>query len=218
MMQHSLKSVPLAGAPPQPFYPLLAKTLAGDSEMQAIVFLAEGFEEIEATTIIDVLRRCNITVAAVGFKNPFVKGGHNLHISVDMMIPEVNVHDVDAVICPGGGVGTDNLRKHPKVLDIIRKAHQANKLVAAICAAPAVLADAGVLHDRRCTIYPGMEDELTQGGGIPSDEVVVVDGNIITSRGPATALPFALRVAEYMAGKKVADDVARRMLAPLVLK
>lgn len=186
--------------------------------MRALVFLATGFEEIEATTIIDVLRRCRVDVTVAGLADHFVEGAHGIRIAVDKLLAEVDAADFDAVICPGGGMGTEKLRKNQKVLEIIRRAFESGKLVAAMCAAPAVLSDAEVLRHRRCTIYPGMENELEKGGGELSEDIVVVDDNVITSRGPATALPFALRIAERLVGKQVAEDVGRRMLVPMILR
>lgn len=186
--------------------------------MRALVFLSTGFEEIEATTIIDVLRRCSVDVTVAGLTNHLVEGAHGIRIAADKLLAEVDTADFDAVICPGGGIGTEKLRKNQKVLEIIRRAFESGKLVAAMCAAPAVLSDAGVLKNRRCTIYPGMENELEKGGGKLSEDIVVVDDNVITSRGPATALPFALRIAERLVGKQVAEDVGRRMLVPMILR
>lgn len=186
--------------------------------MRALVFLVPGFEEIEATTIIDVLRRCDIDVTVAGQSDLLVEGGHGMKIAADQLIMEVDVSDFDAVICPGGGLGTENLRKNQRVLDIVKSAFESNKLVAAICAAPAVLSDAGLLKGKRCTIYPGMESELEKGEGIPIEDIVVVDGNIITSRGPATALRFALQIAEKLMGKQVAEEAGKRMLVPIAIK
>jgi 4-methyl-5(b-hydroxyethyl)-thiazole monophosphate biosynthesis len=101
---------------------------------------------------------------------------------------------------------------------MVREAYSSNKLVAAICAGPAVLSDAGILKDRNCTIYPGMEAELEKGGGKPRKDLVVEDGNIITSQGPATALLFALKVAERLVGKRTADVVREKTLTNLVVK
>lgn len=184
----------------------------------ALVFLADGFEEIEACTIIDVLRRCGVDVTVAGLGDGVVEGAHGIRVASDTGIEKVLVDCFDAVVCPGGAPGYINLRKNRMVLDLIRKAYDAEKLVAAICAAPAVLSAAGVLKGRTCTIYPGMEDEIVKGGGIPKADIVVVDGNVITSRGPATALPFALKLGEMLAGKKIAEEVAKKTLADSVLK
>ena len=99
---------------------------------------------------------------------------------------------------------------------MLKKAFESNKLVAAICAAPAVLSDAGILKGKVCTVYPGMDDELKAGGGIPKQDNIVIDGNIVTSRGPATALPFALKLVEILVGKKVADIVSQKTLANIL--
>ena len=155
-----------------------------------------------------------VTVASLG-ESP-VEGAHGMKFVPDESINKVDVMDFDAVVCPGGSPGYKNLRKNRIVLDMIRRAFDSNKLVAAICASPSVLSDAGVLKGKACTIYPGMEDELKKGGGRPRDDIVVVDGNIITSKGPATALPFALKVVEKLVGKETAEDIKKRTLADML--
>jgi 4-methyl-5(b-hydroxyethyl)-thiazole monophosphate biosynthesis len=185
---------------------------------KAVVFLAPGFEEIETSTIVDVLRRSNLEVTLAGLEPNSIEGGHGMKFVPDKSIDEILVKDYDSAICPGGGVGASNLRKDNRVLSIIKEAFAVGKLVAAICAAPVVLSDAGVLKDKRCTIFPGMEHELIKGGGIPQIDLVVEDGNIITSQGPATALLFALKLAERLAGKEVADTVRERTLMNILLK
>jgi len=183
---------------------------------KALVFLASGFEEIETVTIVDVLRRAGVDVTVAGLTPNVVEGVHAMKIVPDKSIDDVNVEDFDAVVVPGGNPGYKNLRKDPRVIDLIKEAFNSNKLVAAICAGPAVLSDAGVLEGKSCTIYPGMENELEKGGGKPKQDIVVVDGNLITSRGPATALPFALKLAEKLAGKQVAEDVSKKTMANIL--
>ena len=183
----------------------------------AILFLAPGFEEIETTNIVDVLRRCGVEVTIAGTEPLVISGAHGMRFVSDILIDESNVEDFEAVICPGGNPGYMNLRKNSRVLAMIKDAFNANKLVAAICAAPAVLADSGILRDRNCTIYPGMESELRKGGGKPRKDLVVEDGNIITSQGPATALLFAFRIAERLVDKKTVDVVWEKTLSNLVL-
>ncbi|MCJ7613510.1 DJ-1/PfpI family protein [Candidatus Bathyarchaeota archaeon] len=180
---------------------------------KALVFLASGFEEIETVTIVDVLRRAGVDVTVAGLTPNVVEGVHAMKIVPDKSIDDVKIEDFDAVVVPGGNPGYKNLRKDPRVIDLIKEAFNSNKLVAAICAGPAVLSDAGVLEGKSCTIYPGMENELEKGGGKPKQDMIVVDGNIITSRGPATALPFALKLAETLAGKQVADSVSKKTMA-----
>jgi len=183
---------------------------------KALVFLASGFEEIETVTIVDVLRRAGIEVTVAGLAPNVVEGVHAIKIVSDKHIDDVNLDDFDAIVVPGGNPGYKNLRNDPRVIGMVKKAFDSNKLVAAICAGPAVLSDAGILKDKACTIYPGMDNELEKGGGKPKHDIVVVDGNIITSRGPATALPFALKLAEILAGKKVAEAVCKKTMTNIL--
>jgi 4-methyl-5(b-hydroxyethyl)-thiazole monophosphate biosynthesis len=183
---------------------------------KALVFLATGFEEIETVTVVDILKRAGVDVTVAGLTPNVTEGKHGMRIVPDNSIDDVKVEDFDAVVVPGGNPGYKNLRKDPRVVAMIKKAFGSNKLVAAICAGPTVLSDAGILNGKACTIYPGMDEELEAGGGKPKHEMVVVDGNIITSRGPATALPFALTLAEKLAGKQVAEAVSKRTLANIL--
>ncbi len=180
---------------------------------KALVLLASGFEEIEASTIVDVLRRSGVDVTVTALVQGLVEGSHGMRFASDTTIDKVAATDFDAVVCPGGAPGYLNLRNDPKVIAIIREAFSSNRLVAAICAAPAVLSAAGILRGKNCTIYPGMEKELELGGGIVRKKMVVVDGNVVTSRGPATSLAFALKLAEKLAGEETASGVGTRMLA-----
>ena len=184
---------------------------------KAAVLLAEGFEEVEALTIVDVLRRCDVEVDVVGVDGKPVVGAHGVKVIPDVEIDDVVVDDYDAVVLPGGSPGYVNLRNDPRVLELVRKAFEIGRFVAAVCAAPAVLADAGVLRGKKATIYPGMEDELRNAGALFEEGLVVQDGKIITSRGPATALLFALRLASLLSGNKKADEVSKRMLVNLVV-
>jgi len=183
---------------------------------KALVFLATGFEEIETVTIVDVLRRAGVDVTVAGLAPNVIEGKHGMRIIPDKSIDDVSVGDFDAVVVPGGNPGYKNLRNDPRVIGMVKEAFDSNKLVAAICAGPAVLSDSGVLDDKSCTIYPGMEDELENGGGNPKQDMIVVDGNIITSRGPATALPFALKLVEKLAGKQAAEVVSKKTLANIL--
>lgn len=180
---------------------------------KALVVLAAGFEEIEAVTVVDILRRANVEVTVAGLTSNVTEGKHGINVTPDTSIDEVDVTDFDAVVLPGGNPGYQNLRKDPRVAAMVKKAFSSNKIVAAICAGPTVLSDAGILEGKACTIYPGMEDELVNGGGRPKQDNVVVDGNIVTSRGPATAFQFAFVLAEKLAGKQAAELVRKRTLA-----
>ncbi len=186
--------------------------------VSVVVFLAPGFEEIETATVVDVLRRCGVNVMIAGLASDAIEGAHGLKFVPDVSIEDVAVKDFDSVVCPGGNPGYVNLGKDRRVLATIKDAYFSNKLVAAICAAPTVLSDAGILKDKNCTIYPGMEAELKKGGGKPQKDLVVEDGNIITSQGPATALLFALKVAERLVDKRTVKVVREKTLANLVMK
>jgi 4-methyl-5(b-hydroxyethyl)-thiazole monophosphate biosynthesis len=183
---------------------------------KALVFLATGFEEIETVTVVDVLRRANIEVTIAGLMSQPTEGAHGMKVVPDTKVENINVTDFDAVIVPGGNPGYKNLRKDQRVLNMVKEAFDSNKIVAAICAAPAVLSDVGILEGKTCTIYPGMDTELEKGGGKPSVDNVVVDGNLITSRGPATALPFALKLAEILVGKQTSETVAKKTMADIL--
>ncbi len=184
--------------------------------VKALVFLATGFEEIETVTVVDVLRRAGVDVTIAGLVPNVTEGKHGMRIIPDKSIDDVAVDDFDAVVVPGGNPGYKNLRKDPRVIAMVKTAFGSNKLVAAICAGPTVLSDADVLEGKACTIYPGMDEELEAGGGKPKHDIVVVDGNVITSRGPATALPFALKLVEKLAGKQVAEAVGKKTLVNML--
>lgn len=185
--------------------------------VSAIVFLAPGFEEIETTTVVDFLRRCGVEVVVAGLEPSVIEGGHGMKLVSDISINEADVEDFEVVICPGGNPGYINLRNDPRVLTMIKEAFNSNKIVAAICAAPAVLADAGILRDKNCTIYPGMEVELEKGGGKPRNDLVVEDGNVITSQGPATAFLFALAIANRIVDKETTNMVWEKTLANRIM-
>ena len=163
------------------------------------VMLADGFEEIEALTVVDVLRRAKIRCDMISIQNEYVKGAHSIEIKADKLIDE-DLESYDMIVCPGGLPGAEYLSKDEELLDVIRKFEKMdNKYIAAICAAPAlVLPEAGVEKDRYITSYPGEEFENKLSYANYTEELVVVDGNIITSRGPATALLFAYKLVDIL--------------------
>lgn len=175
--------------------------------MKAIIVLADGFEEIEAFTVIDVLRRANIEVVTAGLVSSVVEGAHKIRTMADKTLADVNADSFDALILPGGA-GYKNLLNSQKVLRLVQDFNKKNKILAAICAAPAVLAKAGVLDGRIATIYPGMESQLPR----PRDARVVVDKNIITSKSPGTAMEFALKLAEILTSQASARKVRADMV------
>ncbi len=173
-----------------------------------LVPLAEGFEEIEAMAIIDILRRGGIEVFIVGAPGKFIKGGHNVTVHSDGSFDHIDANKYDGIVLPGGSPGYENLMRNQNVIDIVRNYVKQGKLVAAICAAPMVLVKAGVLKDKKATCYPGFEKELD----MPRGEKVVVDGNIITSQGPGTAMEFGLKLVEILVGKDKADRLRQGLL------
>ncbi|WP_304507178.1 DJ-1 family glyoxalase III [Anaerotignum sp.] len=170
------------------------------------IFLAEGFEEIEAVTPLDLLLRVGISAKFVSVgKSLQVKGAHNIVYTADIMFDEAAKVWADAIVLPGGMPGTLNLLAHQGLYNLICSYNDAKKTVCAICAAPLILGELNLLAGKTATIYPGMENKLT--GAIPSANPVCVDGNIITSRGPGTAIPFALKLVEILAGKETAENL-----------
>lgn len=160
------------------------------------VILADGFEEIEALTVLDVLRRANITCHMVGFEAR-VTGSHAIQVQADRVF-DGDLSDYDMIVLPGGMPGSANLRDHELLIAELQKCEQAGKRIAAICAAPIVLNRAGLLKDKEFTCYDGVQEQIVDGHYLK--ETVVVDGQITTSRGPATALAFAYNLVEQLGG------------------
>lgn len=172
--------------------------------------LAQGFEEIEALTVVDILRRAEIEVVLAGLHPGPIAGAHNVSIIPDMTIDTVNADSFDMIVLPGGQPGTDNLNADPRIHALLNEFAAQDKLIGAICAAPIVLAAAGLLDGRKVTSYPSYNDQLK--GGSLEDKPVVSDGNLITSKGPGTAMSFGLEIAARLAGSQVADAVSRALL------
>jgi len=166
---------------------------------RVLVPLAEGFEELEAVTIIDLLRRAGIEVVVASVAGTMVTGAHGMRLAADTPLAALADQDFDMIALPGGMPGAEHLKNDPRIGAIIRRLHGNGRTVAAICAAPMVLAAAGVLDGRRATCYPGFLDDGAAGATVV-DEPVVVDGGVITSRGPGTALDFALTLVAELAG------------------
>jgi len=175
------------------------------------VFLANGFEEIEALATIDILRRAELSVATVGVGSKIVVGSHNVPVIADIVDSEF-VYDerVQMVVLPGGMPGTLNLEKSEIVCDAIAKANDDGKYIAAICAAPSVFGHKGLLKGKKACCFPGFEEQLF--GAEPCEDRVVQDGNIITSRGAGTVYEFAHKLVEILVDKDEADRILASML------
>ena len=160
------------------------------------VILANGFEEIEALTVVDVLRRANITCHMVGFEDK-VTGSHAIQVQADRVF-DGNLSEYDMIVLPGGMPGSAHLRDNESLISELQKCNQGGKKLAAICAAPIALNRAGLLEGKNFTCYDGVQEQIANGHY--QKETVVVDGNIITSRGPATALAFAYHLVDTLGG------------------
>ncbi len=177
----------------------------------AVLFLAQGFEEIEAIATTDVLRRAGVKVVTVAIGDDVnVVGAHDVVVQADALLSEVSLSDADALILPGGWPGAKNLSECKPLVDAIVKQHAEGEWVAAICAAPFVLGVNGILKGKEATCYPGFEKDLQ--GATFVEKGVVVSGNVITARGPAFSIDFGLAIAEVLVGKENAEDVAKGML------
>ncbi len=172
-----------------------------------LICMADGCEEIEALTVVDLARRAGLEIhmASISGK-PEIAGAHGIKIGADADLGKVNPKDYDGVILPGGMPGTNHLREDARVIEIVKTFAKENKLVSAICAAPTVLGYAGVLQGKNACCYPGMEDGLTSAKA--NTKEVNVDGNIITSRGLGTAIPFALAIISYFLGEEKATQIS----------
>ena len=158
------------------------------------VFLANGFEEVEALTPVVFLRRCELDVKMVGVSGPVAVGSHGIAVACDLVAEELDLSQVEAVILPGGMPGTLNLEASDVVHQAVQACYDRGQIVAAICAAPSVLGHMGLLEGKKAVCFPGFEDQLL--GAEYQDAPVVRDGNIITSKGAGTASQFAFALAE----------------------
>ncbi|ADD67111.1 DJ-1 family protein [Denitrovibrio acetiphilus DSM 12809] len=178
---------------------------------KVIVVLADGFEEIEAVSVIDILRRADVEVCAAGVKDGNVKGAHGLIVKPDSTLEDIDEDDYDMIVLPGGAVGAENIGKSKDADDILRKFKKDDKYIAAICAAPKILADKGLLNGCMATSYPSFKDAVAKDSDY-QEAIVVVDENIITSRGPATAAEFAFTLVELLVEEDTAEKLREGML------
>jgi protein deglycase len=168
---------------------------------KVLVPLAQGCEELEAVTIIDLLRRAKIDVVTAGLDKEPVTASRGVKLIPDMDIDQALKNEYDMIVLPGGMPGADHLDNDPRIKTLLKKMAHDEKYTAAICAAPKVLANAGVLAGKQATSYPGSLDGMKLTDTTITNEPVVIDGNVITSRGPGTAMDFALTLIETLLGK-----------------
>ena len=181
----------------------------------AYVFLADGFEEIEALAPEDLMRRAGVKVFTVAASNDSlcVTGAHGVKVEADMALEPSAMAEADLLVCPGGMPGAANLAANEELCRLLGRQFESGRLVAAICAAPAVtLAPLGILDGKDATCYPGFEPQLQAGGATHRAERVVCDGNVITANGPSSAIPFGLALVEALCGAPAAAQVAAGIL------
>ncbi|MFA5534862.1 MAG: DJ-1 family glyoxalase III [Mariniphaga sp.] len=175
------------------------------------VHLAEGFEEIEAVSIIDVLRRAGLDVRIVSVTGQLdVTGSHGIRILSDVLFEDVDYGLVDLIILPGGMPGATHLKNHAGLQEQMKKFYRQGKLLGAICAAPLVFGHLGILRGHKATCYPGYEDQLR--GATVAGTDIEVSGNIITGKGVGVAVLFALKIVEIFKGEKFAGELAEKMI------
>jgi 4-methyl-5(b-hydroxyethyl)-thiazole monophosphate biosynthesis len=175
------------------------------------LFLAEGFEETEAVALVDVLRRGQVMVEIVSITgNLVVCGSHQIRVNADTLFEDASFDDVDMLILPGGIPGSNNLNAFEPLKELLRKFNSQQKPIAAICAAPFILGEMGLLEGKEAICYPGYESKLT--GATISDKRVVISGNMLTSLGLISAVDFGLAIVKYLHGDEVSTKVSAGLL------
>lgn len=180
---------------------------------RVLVPVAPGFEEIEAVTVIDILRRAGIEVTVAGTVAGAIEGRNKIRVDADVLLDSVTANGYDMIVLPGGSVGTENLKKHPKVRQILQDMERRGCYLTAICAAPLVLSAVGLLDGKNITSHPSVQTDLLEVKY--SEDRVVVDGRIVTSRAPGTAMEFAMKLVEILEGRSKMEEVNRGVLARL---
>lgn len=175
------------------------------------VFLADGFEEIEGLTVVDLLRRAGIEVTTASIMGDLmIHGSHGINVKADTSFTDVNFEEMDMVVLPGGLRGMQNLKAHAGVRDVLLDYDKKGKWIAAVCASPTVFGAFGLLNGRKATCYPGMEGELTGADYVV--EPVVIDSHVMTSRGMGTTIDFALAQIRVLLGEEKAVEIGRQIV------
>ena len=178
---------------------------------KVVVFLADGFEEVEGLTVVDLLRRAGAVVETVSVMGKLqIDGAHGIQVEADELFEKAFFDDAELLVLPGGMPGTLHLKEHKGLADLLCKFNEKGKRIAAICAAPTVLGNLGLLKGKRITCYPGVETEIQ--GAVMLRTQVAVDGNIITSRGVGTAIAFALKLIEVLVGEDKSREIAEAIV------
>ena len=173
------------------------------------VFLADGFEEVEALAPVDILRRAGFDVKTVGVTGKYVSGSHGIKVEADVLKDELCKTSLQAVILPGGMPGTVNLKADETVNEYVTYAAENNILIGAICAAPSILGSMGLLNGKRAVCFPGFEKELL--GATIEDLPAVCDGNIVTAKGAGAAFDFGFKLLQVLTDEQTAENLAKNM-------
>jgi len=177
--------------------------------IKALVLMAEGFEEIELSSIVNILRRGGVSVIVAGLQDGLITGSRGMKMQPDALLDSIR-ELFDIIILPGGSPGYINLGKDKRVIDLVNRYYNEDKFVAAICGAPSVLETAGILAQKRATIFKGLENLIKSAKYI--DKPVVEDQKIITSQGPGTAIEFSLTVLQRLTNEKKASEVKEQLI------
>lgn len=178
---------------------------------QAVMLFATGFEEVEALMTVDLLRRGGVEVKLASITEDMaVCGSHGIQVGMDTTLAQVELDGMDAILIPGGMPGTVNLGNDEAVCRALKEMNEAGKIVGAICAAPSVLGACGILEGRRATCYPGFEDKLT--GAVFVDEMAVVDGNVVTSRGLGTSMEFGFALLNLLISEEKSEEIRKSIV------
>jgi len=181
---------------------------------RVLVPLAQGCEELEAVTIIDLLRRANIEVVTASLDEDIIVASRGVRLVADVTLADIVDDEFDMIVLPGGMPGAENLDRDDRIHKLIKKHNKMDKFIAAICAAPVILANAGVLMGKRATSYPGFIDKMSLTDTKILKDSVVIDDKVITSRGPGTAMDFALELIEKLLGPEQREAVEKPLMRP----
>ncbi|MBP5555064.1 MAG: DJ-1/PfpI family protein [Lachnospiraceae bacterium] len=177
------------------------------------IFLADGFEEIEGLTVVDIVRRAGIQIDTISINGRLeVNGSHGIQVKADKILADINKEDYSMLVLPGGKVGTENLESCEELLDMIGNFYGAGKYIAAICAAPSIFAHRGYLSGRKATSHPAFESHLQEGGATVTHSPVEIDSGIITGQGMSASIEFALTIVEICAGREEAVKIAKAIV------
>jgi 4-methyl-5(b-hydroxyethyl)-thiazole monophosphate biosynthesis len=172
------------------------------------LFLADGFEEIEGLTVVDLLRRAEIEITTVSVTGSIkIAGAHGIHVEADGLYEDFDYKDAAMLVLPGGMPGTKNLAAHKGLVNLLKKFREEDKALAAICAAPSILGENGLLKGKEVTCFPGFEEKLIEAKATGAR--AVTDGNIITGKGMGTAIDFSLEIIRYLKDKETADQIGK---------